>query len=77
MNSMLFTFCTWLVSKKMLFSIFVPMLNSYTCRYHVKHTWPKHDTPVIVIAQLKLIILEHVNMAWTMYILTGEHCVIC
>ena len=31
--------------------------------YHVKYIRPKHDTYMIIIAQLKPIILEHVNMA--------------
>ena len=29
------------------------------------------------VAQLKLIILDHVNMAWTIYTLTFENCMIC
>ena len=77
LNSMLFACFTLLLSELMLFDIYVSRLNLHTGRYHVKYIWNKRDIHVIVIAQLKLIILEHVNMAWTIYTLTCEHCIIC
>ena len=61
----------------MLFDIHVPILNLHTCRYHVKYIWAKRDTHVEGVAQLKLVTLEHVNMAWIIYTLTCEHCKIC
>ena len=70
LNKMLFTYFTLLLSELMLFDI-------YAGRYHVKFIWTKRDTHVEGVAQLKLVILEHVNMAWTIYILTCEHCMIC
>ena len=77
LNSMLFTYFTLLLSELMLFDIYVPRLNLHTGRYHVKYIWNKRDTHVEGVAQLKLAILDHVNMAWTIYILTCEHCIIC
>ena len=58
-------------------SIYVPRLNLHTGRYHVKYIWTKRDTYVKGVAQLMLVILEQVNMAWTIYALTCEHCMIC
>ena len=43
----------------------------------MKYIWTKHDTHQEGVVQLKLVILEHVNMAWTIYTLTHEHCMIC
>ena len=77
LNAMLFAYFTLLLSELMLFDIYVPRLNLHTGRYHVKYIWNERDTHVEGVAQLKLIILDHVNMAWTIYILTCEHCVIC
>ena len=77
LNSVLFAYFTLLLSELMLFYIYVPRLNLHIGRYLVKYIWTKHDTHVEVVAQLKLIILDHVNMAWTIYILTCEHCMIC
>ena len=77
LNSMLFTYFTLLLSELMLFDIYVPRLNLGTGRYHVKYIWTKRDTHVEGVAQLKLVILEHVNKAWTIYTLTCEHCMIC
>ena len=76
LNSMLFAYFTLLLSELILFDIYVPRLNLHTGRYHVKHIWNKRDTHVEGVAQLKLVILDHVNMAWTTYILICEHCVI-
>ena len=67
LNSMLFAYLTLLLSELMLFDIYVPRLNLRTGRYHVKYIWTKRDTLVEGVAQLKLIILEHVNTAWTIY----------
>ena len=61
----------------MLLDIYVPRLNLHTGRYHVKYIWTEHDTHVEGVAQLKLVILDHVSMAWTIYTLTCEHCIIC
>ena len=77
LNSMLFAYFTLLLSELMLFDIYVPRLKLHTDRYHVKYRWTKRDTHVEGFAQLKLVILDHVNMAWTIYILTCEHCMIC
>ena len=77
LNSMLFANFTLLLPELMLFDICVPRLNLHIGRYHVKYIWTEHDTHVEGVAQLKLIILEHVNMTWTIYILTCEHCMIC
>ena len=77
LNSMLFAYFTLLLSELMLFDIYVPRLNLYTGRYHVKYIWTKRDTHVEDVAQLRLIILDHANMVWTTYILTCEHCMIC
>ena len=60
----------------MLFSTYKLKLNLHISRYHVKYLWTKCDTHMVMIAQLKLIILKHVNMAWIMYILTCEYSVI-
>ena len=60
----------------MLLDIHVSILNLRTGRYHVKYMWTKRNTHVGV-AQLKLVILEHVNKAWTIYTLACEHCMIC
>ena len=68
LNSMLFAYFTLLLSELMLFDIYVPRLNLHTGRYHVKYTWNERDTHVEGVAQLKLVILDHVNMAWTIYI---------
>ena len=67
------------MSDLMLFDIYVPRLNLHTDRCHVKYIWTKRDTHVEGVAQLKLVIglLTHVNMAWTIYTLTCEHCMIC
>ena len=51
--------------------------NLHTGRYHVKYVWTERDTYVDGVAQLKLVIFEHVTMAWTIYTLTCEHCMIC
>ena len=64
LNSMLFAYSTLLLSELMLFDIYVLRLNLHTGRYHVKYIWIKHDTHVEGVMQLKLVILEHVNMAW-------------
>ena len=77
LNWMLFAYFTLLLSELMLFDIYVPRLNLHTGRYHVKYIWNERDTHVEGVAQLKLVILDHVNMAWTIYILTCEHCMIC
>ena len=77
LNSMLFAYFTLLLSELMLFDIYVPRLNLHIGRYHMKNIWTKRETHVEGVAQLKLVILEHVNMAWTTYTLTCEHCVIC
>ena len=61
----------------MLFDIYVPGLNWHTGRYHVKYIWNKRDTHVEGIVQLKLDVLKHMNMAWTIYTLACEHCMIC
>ena len=76
LNSMLFAYKTLLLSELM-FDIYIPRLNLLTGRYNVKYIWTKHDTHVEGVVQLKLIILAHVNMVWTIYILTCEHCMIC
>ena len=68
LNSMLFAYFTLLLSELMLFDIYVPRLNLHTGRYHVKYIWNERDTHVEGVAQLKLVILDHVNMAWTIYI---------
>ena len=77
LNSMLFAYFTLLLSELMLFDIYVPRLNLHTGRYHVKYIWTKRDTHVEGVAQLKLVILDYVNMAWTIYTLTCEYCMIC
>ena len=77
LNSMLFAYFTLLLSELMLLDIYVSRLNLHIGRYHVKCIWTKRDTQVEGVAQLKLIKLDHVNMAWTMYILTCEDCMIC
>ena len=77
LNSMLFAYFTLLLLELMLFDFYVLKFNLHTGRYHVKYIWTKRDTHVEGIAQLKLIILEHVNMAWTIYTLICEHCMIC
>ena len=77
LNSMLFAYFTLLLSELMLCHIYVPRLNLHTSRYHVKYIWTKCDTYVEGVAQLKLVTLKHVNMAWTMYTLTCEHCMMC
>ena len=77
LNSMLFAYFTLLLSELMLFDIDVPKLNLHIGRYHVKYIRTKRDTHVEGVAQLKLIILYHVNKAWTIHILTCEHCMIC
>ena len=74
LNSMLFAYFTLLLSELMLLDIYVPRLNLRTGRYHVKYIWTKRDTHVEGVAQLKVVIPEHVNMAWTIYILTCENC---
>ena len=76
LNSMLSAYFTLLLSELMLFDIYVPRLNSHTGKYHVKYKWTKRDTHVEGVAQLKLIILNHVHMAWIIYTLTSEHCMI-
>ena len=76
LNSMLFAFFTLLLSELMLFDIFVPRLNLHTGRYHAKYIWTKRDTYVEGVAQLKLAILKHVTMSWTIYTLTCERCMI-
>ena len=63
LNSMLFAYFTLLLSELMLFDIYVPRLNLHTSRYHVKYIWTERDTHVEGVAQLKLVILDHVNMA--------------
>ena len=75
---MLFAYFTLVLSELMLFDIYVPRLNLHIGRYHVKYIglWTERDTHVEGVAQLKLIILEHVNMAWTIYTITCEHCMI-
>ena len=77
LNLMLFAYFTLLLSDLMLFEIYVPRLNLHTGRYHMKYIWIKRHTHVEGVAQLKLVVLDHVNMAWTMYILTCEYCMIC
>ena len=77
LNSMLFAYFTLLLSDSMLFDIYVPRLNLRTGRYHVKYIRTKRDTHVEGVAQLKLILLDPVNMVWTIYTLTCEHCMIC
>ena len=77
LNSMLFAYFTLLLSELMLFDICVLRLNLHTNRYNVKYIWTERDSYVEVVAQLKLIILKHVNMVWTIYILTCEHYMIC
>ena len=79
LSSMLFAYFTLLLSELMLFDIYVLRLNLHIDRYHVKYIilWTKRDIHVEGVAQMKLIILDHVNMAWTIYILTCEHCMIC
>ena len=77
LNSMLFAYSTFLLSELMLFDIYVPRLNLHTGRYHVNYIWNERDTHVEGVAQLKLIILDYVNMAWTIYTLTCEYCLIC
>ena len=67
---MLFAYFTLLLSELMLFDIYVPRLNLHTGRYRVKYIWSKRDTHMEGVAQLKLVILEHVKMAWTIYTLT-------
>ena len=74
---MLFTYFTLLQLELMLFDIYVNRLNLHTGRYYVKYLWTKRDTHVEDVAQLKCVTLEHVNMAWTIYNLTCEHCMIC
>ena len=56
---------------------YVPRLNLRTGRYYVKYIWTKRDTNVESVAQLKLIILDHVNMTCAIYTLTCKHCMIC
>ena len=63
-------------SDLMLFSIYIPSVYLHTGRYHVKYLWTKHNTYVNNVAQLKLITLEHVNMARAKHIFTCEHCMI-
>ena len=77
LNSLLFAYFTLLLSELMLFDIYVPRLNLHTGRYHVKYIWTKHDIHLHGVAQLKLVRLKHVNMAWTIYTLTCENCLIC
>ena len=86
LNSMLFAYFTLLLSELMLLDIYVTRLILRTDRYHVKYIWTKRvlvaqhlprDTHVEGVAQLKLVIPEHVNMTWTKYILTCKHCMIC
>ena len=67
LNSMLFAYFTLLLSELMLFDIYVPRLNLHTGRYHVKYIWTERDTLVEGVAQLKLIILDHVDMAYRPY----------
>ena len=74
LNSMLFAYFTLLLSELMLFDTYVPRLNLHMGRYYVKYIWTKRDSHVEGVAQLKLVILKHVNMTWTIYILTCEHC---
>ena len=74
---MLFAYFTLLLSELILLDTYVPRMSFHTGRYHVKYIWTKRDTHVEGVAQLKLVILEHVNMTWTIYILTCEHCMIC
>ena len=69
LNSMLFAYFILLLSELMLFDIYVPRLNLHTDRYHVKYIWTKRDTHVEGVAQLKLVKLDHVNMAWTIHTL--------
>ena len=76
LNSILFAYFTLLMSELILFNIYVPRLNLHTGRYHVKYIWTKRDTHVESVAQLKLFILDRVNMAETIHILTCEHCMI-
>ena len=76
LNSMLFAYFTLLLSELMLFDIYIPRLNLHTDKYHVKYIQTKCDTHMEGVAQLKLVILEHVNMAWTIYTLTCKHCMI-
>ena len=52
-NSMLLIYITLLLSKLMLFDIYVPRLNLHTGRYHVKYIWTKRDTHVESVAHLK------------------------
>ena len=62
LNSMLLSYFTLLLSELMSFDIYVPRLNLHTGRYHVKYIWTKRDTHVEGVAQLKHVILKHVNM---------------
>ena len=79
LHSMLFAlaYFTLLLPELMLLDIYVPRLNLHTGRYHLKYIWTKRDTHVESVAQLKLVLLEHVNMVWTAYTLTCEHCMMC
>ena len=77
LNSILFAYFTLLLSELMLFDICVLRLSLHTGKYHVKYIWTKPDTHVKGVAQLELVIIEHVNMAWIIYTLTCEHCMIC
>ena len=61
LNSKLFTYFTLLLSELMLFDIYVPRLNLHTVRYHVKYKWTKRDNHVEDVAQLKLVILDHIH----------------
>ena len=63
LNSMLFAYFTLLLSELMLFDIYIPRLNLHPGRYHVKCIWTQRDIHVEGFAQLKLVILYHVNMA--------------
>ena len=63
LNSMLFAYFILLLSDLKLFDIYVRRLNLHTGRYHVKYIWNKRDTHVEGVAQLKLVVLEHVIMA--------------
>ena len=63
LNSMLFANFTLLLSELMLFDIYLPRLNLHTSRYLVKYIWTKRDTHVEGVAQQKLVILKHVNIA--------------
>ena len=57
--------------------MYIPRLNLHTGRYHVKYILTKRNTHMEGVTQLKLVILKHVNMAWTIYNVTGKHCMIC